>query len=156
VGLKSRVVPFATKIEGEPLGPKCLLKLSQSTPRRAYGDEAIMNNIHSLQGDRYAGAWPVEAFIRYNMSYEQSAAPKSDLYRDLVPFLNSQRIALLDHPKLIGQLTSLERRVARGGKDSIDHAPGAHDDIANAVAGLCAMLRETAEYDNWHAALWRT
>jgi hypothetical protein len=109
-------------------------------------------NVHSIQGDRYAGLWPVEAFIRYNMAYEQSAAPKSDLYRDLVPFLNSQRIQLLDHPKLVGQLTSLERRVARGGKDSIDHPPGAHDDLANAVAGLCAMLRTTAEYDNWHAA----
>jgi hypothetical protein len=33
------------------------------------------------------------------------------------------------------QLTSLERRTSRGGRDSIDHAPGAHDDIANAVAG---------------------
>jgi hypothetical protein len=33
------------------------------------------------------------------------------------------------------QVTSLERRTARGGRDSIDHAPGAHDDIANAVAG---------------------
>src|SRR5262249_19712611 len=30
---------------------------------------------------------------------------------------------------------------ARGGRDSIDHAPGAHDDIANAVAGaLVAAL----------------
>ena len=109
-------------------------------------------NVHSIQGDRYAGAWPVEAFIRYNMAYEQSAAPKSDLYRDLVPFLNSQRIALLDHPKLVGQLTSLERRVARGGKDSIDHPPSGHDDIANAVAGLCAMLRETSTYDDWSTA----
>src|SRR4029450_12286297 len=33
------------------------------------------------------------------------------------------------------QLTALERRTSRGGRDSIDHAPGAHDDIANAVAG---------------------
>ena len=33
------------------------------------------------------------------------------------------------------QLSSLERRTARGGKDSIDHSPGMHDDIANAVAG---------------------
>jgi hypothetical protein len=33
-------------------------------------------------------------------------------------------------------LTSLERRTARGGKDSIDHPPRQHDDIANAVAGV--------------------
>jgi hypothetical protein len=36
---------------------------------------------------------------------------------------------------LIFQLSSLERRTARSGKDSIDHAPGQHDDLANAVAG---------------------
>jgi len=28
-----------------------------------------------------------------------------------------------------------ERRTTRGGRDSIDHLPGAHDDLANAVAG---------------------
>ena len=30
------------------------------------------------------------------------------------------------------------RRTARGGRDSIDHAPGGHDDLANAVAGVSA------------------
>jgi hypothetical protein len=29
----------------------------------------------------------------------------------------------------------LERRTSRGGRDSIDHAPGSHDDLANAAAG---------------------
>jgi len=42
---------------------------------------------------------------------------------------------LLDHPKLIAQLSGLERRTARSGRDSIDHAPGAHDDVANSCAG---------------------
>jgi hypothetical protein len=38
-------------------------------------------------------------------------------------------------------LTNLERRVARGGRDSIDHPSGSgfHDDIANAVAGVASM-----------------
>jgi hypothetical protein len=40
---------------------------------------------------------------------------------------------------LISQLHGLERRTARGGKDSIDHGPGAHDDIANAVAGALVL-----------------
>jgi hypothetical protein len=111
-------------------------------------------NVHVISGDRYAGLWPVEQFLRYNVIFEQAAQPKSDLYRDLVPFLNSQRIQLLDHPKLVGQLTSLERRVARGGRDSIDHPPGAgaHDDLANAVAGICAILREVSTYDDWSQA----
>jgi hypothetical protein len=42
---------------------------------------------------------------------------------------------------LLTQLVGLERRTARGGRDSIDHAPGAHDDLANAVAGLAATAK---------------
>jgi hypothetical protein len=37
------------------------------------------------------------------------------------------------------QLCGLERRTARGGRDSIDHAPGSHDDVANAVAGALIL-----------------
>ena len=56
---------------------------------------------------------------------------------------------MLDHQKLISQLCGLERRTSRGGRDSIDHAPGGHDDIANAVAGvsvLAAARRRVLEF----------
>ena len=104
--------------------------------------------VTSVIGDRYAGEWPKEQFGKFGISYEQSAKPKSDLYIDLLAAINSRRVALLDHGKLINQLCSLERRVARSGRDSIDHAPGAHDDLANAVAGLCAAaLNKYGNYD---------
>jgi hypothetical protein len=90
-------------------------------------------------GDRYAGMWPVEQFSKFGVRYEQSAQPKSSLYGDLLPLIMSGRIELLDHPRLIAQLTGLERRVARGGRDSIDHAPGGHDDCANALGGLASI-----------------
>jgi hypothetical protein len=86
-------------------------------------------------GDKYAGVWPAEAFAKQDIVYEPSAAPKSDLYRDCLPLLNSGRLELPDLPRLHAQFLSLERRTARGGKDSIDHPPGGHDDLANAVAG---------------------
>ena len=57
-------------------------------------------------------------------------------YRDLLPLINSGACDLLDSDKMKAQLVSLERRIARGGKDSIDHPPGGHDDIANAAAGV--------------------
>jgi hypothetical protein len=60
------------------------------------------------------------------------------LYRDLLPRLNSGEVELLDHPRLVHQLVNLERRTARGGRDSIDHPVHAHDDCANAVAGAIA------------------
>jgi hypothetical protein len=32
------------------------------------------------------------------------------------------------------ELLGLERRTGRSGRDSVDHRPGAHDDLANATA----------------------
>jgi len=48
---------------------------------------------------------------------------------------------------LVNQLASLERRTSRGGKETIDHSPGAHDDVANVVAGVahCAVNRHTVK-----------
>jgi hypothetical protein len=98
---------------------------------KAYG-------VNRCVGDKYAGLWPQELFLKHHIVFEQSAKPKSDLYRDMLPLINSRRIDLLDHPRLISQLCSLERRTARGGRDSIDHPPGGHDDVCNSVAGLAA------------------
>jgi hypothetical protein len=95
-------------------------------------------HISKITGDRYAGEWPRGRFRERGISYEVSAKVKSDIYRDVLPLINSGRVRLLDHPRLIGQLCGLERRTSRGGRDSIDHPPGSHDDLANAVAGVAA------------------
>jgi len=36
----------------------------------------------------------------------------------------------------------LERRTARGGRESIDHPPGAHDDLSNAAAGALVIASQ--------------
>lgn len=95
--------------------------------------------LSAVVGDRYAGEWPRERFFAHGIRYELSDRPRSDLYRDLLPMLNSQQVELLDAPRLAAQLCALERRTARGGRDSIDHPPGGHDDLANAVAGALLM-----------------
>jgi hypothetical protein len=95
--------------------------------------------IGRVVGDRYAGEWPREAFQRRGVTYEPAEMVKSGIYLAFLPLINSGRINLLDHPRLVSQLCSLERRTARGGRDSIDHAPGAHDDLANAAAGALVM-----------------
>jgi len=97
--------------------------------------------VSKITGDRYAGEWPRERFREHGIVYEPAQKPKSDLYRDLLPAINSRKLDLLDDARLLTQLVSLERRTARGGRDSIDHAPGAHDDLANAVAGLAATAK---------------
>ena len=79
-------------------------------------------------------------FRKRAISYECSEKPKSDLFRDLLPMLNSGRIVLPKSDRLVNQLCGLERRTARSGKDSIDHAPGGHDDLANSVAGAADLI----------------
>jgi hypothetical protein len=119
------------------------------SPERVCADFSVLlksYGVSQVVGDRYAGSWPVEQFAKFGIVYEQSAAPKSDLYRDLLPLINSRRVELLDHPKMISQLCSLERRVARGGRDSIDHPPSGHDDVVNAVAGLAAVNSKYGGY----------
>jgi hypothetical protein len=102
--------------------------------------------IGRISGDRYAGEWPRERFAVRDVTYEPAEKPKSDLYQALLPLINGRRIELLDDKKLIGQLTGLERRTSRAGKDSIDHMPGSHDDVANSVAGCAAMLMAQSSY----------
>ncbi len=99
--------------------------------------------VSRVKGDRYAGEWPRERFQVHGIRYQVALKAKSDLYKELLPIVNGGRVKLLDHPRLFTQLCGLERKTARGGRDSIDHGPGGHDDLANATAGaLVEAARE--------------
>ena len=104
-------------------------------------------NVFKIIGDKNAGGFPPEQFGKFNILYDQAAAPKSELYQDLLATINSVRIELLDHPRLIAQLMSLERRNVRSSRPVIDHPPGAHDDVANCVAGLASINTQYPAYD---------
>jgi len=93
----------------------------------------------NVVGDRYGGEFPRELFAKAGIAYQTAPFAKSDLYRELLPGVNAGRVELLEHPRLKAQLVGLERRVSRVGKDSIDHAPGGRDDVANAAAGALVL-----------------
>jgi hypothetical protein len=57
-----------------------------------------------------------------------------EIYLAALPLVMSGRTELLDDERLKVQLLALERRTTRNGRDVIDHPPGRHDDLANAVA----------------------
>jgi hypothetical protein len=106
--------------------------------------------VFKLTGDRWGGEFVREPFRSHGVQYELSDKPKSDLYRDLLPLVNSGKVELLDHSRLVTQLCGLERRTARSGKDSIDHAPGAHDDLVNAAAGaLVRCAGQLSKAEQW-------
>ena len=95
--------------------------------------------ITSVRSDRYGGEWPRERFQTRGIQCLPAEMDRSALYLAFLPLVNSGRIDLLDNQRLLLQFIGLERRVARSGKDSVDHAPGSHDDLSNAVAGAAAM-----------------
>jgi len=96
--------------------------------------------VGTVTGDRFAGEWPREAFRSHGISYLVAEQPKSDLYLELLAAVNSERVELLDLPPLLRELRGLERRRGSSGRDRVDHRPGSHDDVANAVAGLVVRL----------------
>jgi hypothetical protein len=98
--------------------------------------------ITKVYGDRFAGEWCRQPFRDAGVGYEIGVQSKADLYTAFLPQLNSARVRLLDHVRLIGQLASLERTTVRGtGRGVIDHPRGAHDDLSNAVAGVVAVAK---------------
>jgi hypothetical protein len=102
--------------------------------------------VQRVQGDRYAGDWPRQEFEeRNNVIYETADMVKSDIYLSFAAYANSDRVELLDVPRLINELKGLERRRGRTGRDIVDHQARGHDDVANAVAGLvCQLADETS------------
>jgi hypothetical protein len=102
--------------------------------------------VNETVGDRYAAAWVTTAFAKRNIRYKHTEFNKSQLYIELLPRLNAKTIRLLDHPRTINQICQLERRTGRG-RDAIDHPAGAHDDLANGIAGLCGVVAKRSTYN---------
>jgi hypothetical protein len=98
--------------------------------------------IWSVTGDYYAAEWVGEQFRKHGVTYYRSEKPKSEIYLSFLHVMNSRQARLLDHPRLRSQLLGLLRRTRSGGKESVDHRVGQHDDAANTCAGavvLCAL-----------------
>jgi hypothetical protein len=100
------------------------------------------HGVSRVYSDRYAANWVTDAFARHGIELITSPKNRSELYLELLPALRSRQVELLDIPKLRNQLQSLERHTTRSGKDSVDHPPGAHDDLANAAAGALVMIAD--------------
>jgi hypothetical protein len=130
--------------------------------RPPFSPEAVVEEFASLirsyrcstvYGDRYGAEWVSEQFKKRGVNYEPAEKTKSDIYASLLPLINSTAIDLLDNERLTAQLVQLERRTSRGGRDSIDHAPGAHDDLANAAAGALVTAFKEPGISNFNRKL---
>ena len=101
----------------------------------------------TVEGDRYAAQWPILAFQKWGIFYRPAELNRAQIYAAFEPLLNSGRVELLDHPKLLQQFVGLTRK-----GEKIDHASGEHDDHCNSVAGACvrAMQTESQEPHVWN------
>ncbi|MDF3625778.1 hypothetical protein [Brytella acorum] len=114
-----------------PFSPDAATKELAETIK-AYG-------LNTVTGDRYGGEWPRERFRVHGITYAPSEKDRSGLYLEALPRLNAGKVELLDLRQIERQFCGLERRTARSGKDSVDHAPGGHDDLVNAIAGVLSQ-----------------
>jgi hypothetical protein len=122
-----------------PFSPEAVVKEFCET-LKSYG-------LHTVTGDRYGGEWPRERFSEHGIHYRVADKAKSAIYGELLPLINSGKVEILDSDLLQRQLLNLERRTSRSGKDSIDHPPGSHDDLANAAAGALVYLHDASNVE---------
>jgi len=132
-----RVVLDAVREVKPPFSPDAVVG-EFATLLKAYGCATVTS-------DRYGGEWPRERFAAHGIHYTPAEQSKSELYTPLLPLLNAARADLLDVPRLRAQLVGLERRTTRHGRVSVDHRPGSHDDVVNAVAGALIATAQVSD-----------
>jgi len=108
--------------------------------------------ITKVVGDRHAHGFVSAALKTCGLTFEPSKLSKSELYVALLSLLNSGGADLLDVSVLRVQLLALQRRSARGGRDSVDHPSGGHDDAANAAAGALVLASGLTLLKKYRAA----
>jgi hypothetical protein len=115
------------------------------SPEEVVGEIAAICHAYQIgivYSDKYASGFVSELFNRAGLQHDFVTQNKSELYLNLLGSINARKIELLDDKQSIQELINLERRTGFAGKDRIDHPPGCHDDSANCIAGLSAIVRE--------------
>lgn len=84
--------------------------------------------------DQYGAELSRSIYLEAGVTLVPAPDNRSDSYLKLLPLLTTGRCELPPDPQLRVELLGLERRTRSGGRDVVDHRPGAHDDLANAVA----------------------
>lgn len=115
---------------------------------------AVMRDygISQVWGDRYAVGFVAAELGRHGLTLQHTTKSRSDLYRELLPALRSQRVRLVDSERAVAQFAALERRALSAGGERIDHpaTSGSKDDLSNAIAGALVMAATpVSSADGW-------
>jgi hypothetical protein len=116
-----------------------LSPLDPKTVTKQFADILKEYKILEVTGDRFSSNWCSGTWQENGIRYWDSRWDKSEIYVQFQAIVAMKKVDLLDIDRLRIQFQSLERRVHSGGKDSIDHPPGLHDDLANSCAGVAVL-----------------
>ena len=108
---------------------------------------AARYGVGEIQGDRLTPNVFRDLFARHGLDYHVAVQDTSGQFVELLALVNSDRVEPLDDADLLKQLRGLERRPRVGGRDSVGHRPGQHDDLAAAAAGALLLAAADARVE---------
>jgi hypothetical protein len=109
-------------------------------------------DIKNVTCDRWGLGFVEQELQRNGISVNYSDKNSSELFRQALPIITSQRCRLLDHERATAQFVNLERRALAAGGERISHPnrSGHHDDVAVVIAGcLVALSAPMSNADGW-------
>ncbi|MCC7080746.1 MAG: hypothetical protein IT530_08755, partial [Burkholderiales bacterium] len=109
--------------------------------------------------DQYGAELSRSIYAEAGVALLAAEASRSEAYLAALPLFTSGRIEIPDDAVLRRELLGLERRAGRSGRDAVDHRPGQHDDVANALAlaawSACRQPRAgVATVALYRSAIW--
>ena len=93
--------------------------------------------INVVHGDQYAAAAIQQEFLKLGITYKEMTFvrhTRAQLFNNLKHLIQQERIELLDEPKLLRQLRSLEEHICGDGNIDVRPDSGQKDDVAIVVA----------------------
>jgi hypothetical protein len=108
--------------------------------------------ITKVHGDKYAGGFHANEWACHGIKFmpAEREHSTSENYLRLLPMVLAGRVSLIDHTTLRNQLSSLERRVGTGERETVIHPQhaNAHDDVATAAAGAIVTAASGSGYSH--------
>ena len=111
--------------------------------------------VSAVIGDAWSGGWVPAWFHKRHIGYTRSKYSKQELYAQFLHIINTQRVELLDQPRLAEQLVRLQTKKTHG-RITIDHPASGNDDIANVVAGVTIYCEWLKNHTGSTTYVWGT
>jgi hypothetical protein len=111
--------------------------------------------VTEVHGDNHAGGFHSSEWAAQSITFRPFKDSTSDNYLAALPSLLARRVKLLNNTTLRNQLTSLERTVGTGDRETVSHPKhgGAHDDVATAICGAITVALRAARVPEFKPVL---